>query len=150
MPDDRSQQEIADRLGIDDLLTRYAWAIDDKDWDALATVFTEDARIDYTSAGGISGTRDDVVAWLAETLSAFPMTQHMVTTRQVTLDGDRATARSMLFNPMGLSDGEGGLRVFYTGGVYRDRLRRTSDGWRIEERTEEALWFDGDLPEGVR
>ena len=149
MPDDRSPQEIADRLAIDDLLTRYAWAIDDKDWDALATVFTEDARIDYTSAGGIAGTRDEVVAWLAETLSAFTMTQHMVTTRQITLDGARATARSMLYSPMGLADGKGGLRVFYPGGVYRDRLRRTSEGWRIEERTEEALWFDGDLPEGV-
>ena len=149
MSEDLPPQDVADRLAIDGLLSRYAWAIDDKDWDALATVFTEDAHIDYTSAGGIAGDRDTVVAWLAETLAGFPMTQHMVTTRDISLDGDRATARSMVYNPMGLPDGDGGLRIFYTGGVYRDRLRRTADGWRIEERVEEALWFDGDLPEGV-
>ncbi|MDQ3145604.1 MAG: nuclear transport factor 2 family protein, partial [Actinomycetota bacterium] len=37
--------ELADRLEIDDLLTRYAVAIDTKDWGLLATCFTPDARI---------------------------------------------------------------------------------------------------------
>ena len=46
-------QEIADRIEIDDLITRYATAVDTKDWDLYRTVFTDDAVIDYTSAGGI-------------------------------------------------------------------------------------------------
>ena len=41
---------IADRLEIDDLLTRYTVAIDTKDWDLLATCFTPDAHIDYRAS----------------------------------------------------------------------------------------------------
>ena len=50
-----SLQEISDRLEIQDLLTRYSFAIDQRDWDALDSVFTEDARIDYSESGGAAG-----------------------------------------------------------------------------------------------
>ena len=48
-------QEIADRLEIDQLLVRYVDAIDAKDWDLLDTVFTPDAHLDYSSSGGPEG-----------------------------------------------------------------------------------------------
>ena len=35
-----SLQNVSDRLEIDDLLSRYTFAIDAKDFDALDTVFT--------------------------------------------------------------------------------------------------------------
>ncbi|MGY8803024.1 MAG: nuclear transport factor 2 family protein, partial [bacterium] len=46
-------QELLDRREIDDLLIRYATAVDTKDWDLWETCFTEDAFVDYESAGGI-------------------------------------------------------------------------------------------------
>jgi len=133
-------QEISDRIEIDDLLTRYATALDAKDWDLFTACFTSDAYIDYTAAGGIKGALPEVRQWLAEVMAAFPMTQHFVTNRAVDLDGDRATCRSCLFNPMGLPDGVSGLVVFFDGGHYRDRLVRTADGWRIAERIEEPTF----------
>ena len=54
-------RSLADRLEIGDLLTRYATAVDRRDWDLYRSVFTTDAEIDYTSAGGIAGTVDEVV-----------------------------------------------------------------------------------------
>jgi len=48
-------EELQDRFEIDELLTRYATAIDDKTFDLLDTVFTPDAHVDYISAGGIAG-----------------------------------------------------------------------------------------------
>ncbi len=48
-------QEIADRLEIQDLLTSYCTAIDTKQFNDLGCVFTPDAFIDYTSAGGGKG-----------------------------------------------------------------------------------------------
>ncbi|SVE24716.1 uncharacterized protein METZ01_LOCUS477570, partial [marine metagenome] len=57
-------RDLADRLAIGDLLTRYATAVDRRDWDLYRTVFTSDAEIDYTSAGGIAGTVDEVVEFL--------------------------------------------------------------------------------------
>jgi hypothetical protein len=59
---------LADRVAMDDLLTRYATAIDSRDWDLLDTVFTDDAQLDYRSAGGIEGSYPEVRRWLAEVL----------------------------------------------------------------------------------
>ena len=145
VPDDRLQ-ELADRLAIDDLLTRYAVALDTKQWDLLDSVFTPDAAIDYTSAGGIKGSFPEIRKWLADTLTGFPMTQHLVTNRHVTLDGDEATSRAYFYNPMGLPRKDGSVKLFFVGGYYNDRLRRTPDGWRIVERIEETAWMDGFPP----
>jgi 3-phenylpropionate/cinnamic acid dioxygenase small subunit len=135
-----TQQELADRIEIDDLLTRYAVAVDGKDWDLYASCFTHDAFIDYTSAGGIKGRLPEVKKWLSDTLVIFPMTQHVVANRVIVIDGDSATARSYFFNPMGLPDGNGGLKLFFDGGYYNDRLVRTDDGWKITERIEESAY----------
>lgn len=132
-------QHIADRIEIDDLLTRYATALDAKDWDTWASCFTPDAFIDYTAAGGVKGTLPQVRQWLTEVMAGFPMTQHLVTNRAVQIAGDTATCRSCLFNPMGVPD-NGSLMVFFEGGYYRDTLVRTADGWRIAKRVEEPTF----------
>jgi 3-phenylpropionate/cinnamic acid dioxygenase small subunit len=133
-------QEISDRIEIDDLLTRYASALDAKDWDLWASCFTADAFIDYNAAGGIKGSLPEVRKWLSEVMAGFPMTQHLVTNKTVRVDGDTATCRSYLFNPMGLPGDGGDLVLFFDGGYYRDKLRRTPAGWRIAERIEEPTY----------
>lgn len=143
---DATLQRISDRIEIDDLLTRYATAVDTKDWDLYASCFTPDAFIDYTGAGGIKGRLPEVKQWLAEVMPAFPMTQHLVTNRAVVIDGDTATSRSYLFNPMGLADAEHGLTLFLEGGYYNDKLVRTAAGWRIAERIEEPAYTTRNHP----
>jgi 3-phenylpropionate/cinnamic acid dioxygenase small subunit len=140
MMDAGKLRELADRLEIDDLLTRYATAVDNKDWDLFRTCFTPDAFIDYTAAGGIKGKLPEVATWLSEVLPAFPMTQHIVTNRDVVVDGDKATSRSCFFNPMGLAPGKEEMQLFFDGGYYNDKLVRTADGWRIAERIEETAY----------
>ena len=137
-----SLEEISDRIEIDDLLIRYTVAIDTKDWELLDTVYTPDARIDYTTSGGIKGEYPEVRTWLAKALSPFTMTQHLISNSVVQIDGDTATARTMVFNPMGTEDGKGGLKLFYVGAWYDDKLVRSEDGWRIAERFEEKAFFD--------
>ena len=51
---------VADRIRLDDLLTRYATAIDNRDWELLDTVFTGDAHLDYRTAGGLEGIYPEV------------------------------------------------------------------------------------------
>jgi len=137
-----SLDEISDRIQIDDLLIRYTVAIDKKDWDLLDTVYTPDAKIDYTESGGIKGEYPEVRAWLAKALAPFTMTQHLISNSVIELDGDAARGRTMVFNPMGTDDGNGGLKIFYVGAWYVDKLVRTSEGWRIAERFEEKAFFD--------
>lgn len=136
-------EDLADRLEIDDLLTRYATAIDTRDFDLLDSVFCADAHVDYTSAGGIAGDFPTVKAWLSEVLPHFPAYQHLVGNRRVTLAGDTATSVSVFYNPMVQGDGS----TFFVGGEYHDRLVRTPDGWRIAERIEKTVWTYGAVPE---
>jgi 3-phenylpropionate/cinnamic acid dioxygenase small subunit len=134
-------QEIADRIEIDDLLTRYATAVDTRDWDLYQTVFTPGAFIDYTSSGGIRGELAEVTKWLSDALSGFSMSQHLVTNRDIRVAGDTATSRSYFYNPMGRTKRDGTLDLMFVGGYYRDQLRRTGDGWRIAERIQDTAWF---------
>ena len=103
-----SLREISDRLQIQDLLTRYALAIDTKDWALLDTCFLPDATIDYTSTGGRKGPYAEIRKWLAEALAPFVVTMHCLGNTTVDLEGDSARARTYLWNPMGYqkSDGE--------------------------------------------
>jgi|TARA_R100000501_G_scaffold17919_3_gene35043 hypothetical protein len=140
-------QELSDRVEIQDLITRYAYAIDERDWDALDRVFTEDAIVDYTELGGKKGTRAETKAYLAEAMPNFPAFQHLSTTTRVDLDGDRAKAKTILFNPM-VMEHEGKERVFFIGLWYNDELVRTEAGWRISHRREEKCW-SYNAPEGM-
>lgn len=129
--------QIADRFEIEDLLTRYATGVDTKDWDLWESCFTPDAHIDYSAFGGTTGGVKEVRAWLAEVMTRFAATQHLVTNRDIELDGDRATARSGFYNPMAYALGDDKRVLFFEGGYYCDELVRTSEGWRIKTRREE-------------
>lgn len=133
-------QEIADRLQIQDLLARYSFAIDDRDWDALDDVFTADARIDYGQTGGAAGNLAEIKRWLPVALARFPRYQHLVATTKLDLDGDHARGRTILFNPMVHRGEDGAEQAFFIGLWYRDVFLRTPVGWRIAERVEEMSW----------
>ena len=139
-------QDFSDRIEIADLLTRYADAVDRRDWNRYRSVFTPDAHIDYTSVGGVAGTVDEVCGWLAEALVMFESTQHMISNVSVELDGDTAAVTAMVINPMKIPDGTVHGTVWITGGWYHHKLVRTPDGWRSRHLREEASWFQG-LPQ---
>jgi hypothetical protein len=129
-----SLEEISDRLEIQQLLVAYSTAIDQRRFEDLDAVFTPDAYIDYTALGGIEGRYPEVKAWLAEVLPNFPMYFHMLGNFSVRLDGDRASSRTICFNPMVLpGDKE---QVMFCGLWYDDEFLRTPDGWRMTRRVE--------------
>jgi 3-phenylpropionate/cinnamic acid dioxygenase small subunit len=145
-----SVQDLSDRLQINDLLTRYTVAIDQKNWSLLDTCFTPDAHLDYTSAGGVAGDYLKVRKWLEAALAPFPMTMHYISNSVVELGGDEASARTAVLNPMGFAKADGSLHIFTVGAYYNDKLARTDDGWRIRERIEEQAFLEGSLPEALQ
>ena len=68
-----SLQEISDRLEIQDLLSRYSYAIDERNWDGLDDVFTPYAVIDYSETGGAKGSVAQIKAWLPVAMERFPL-----------------------------------------------------------------------------
>jgi hypothetical protein len=132
-------KRIGDELEIAALLTRYARAVDTKDWALYRSVFTDDAYIDYSSAGVIAGTRDEVADWLSQAFTAIAMSMHYITNVEPEIDGDTATVRAMFYNPFQLA---GTSELSFCGGYYHHELVRTSDGWRSRSLREENAWFE--------
>lgn len=133
-----SPGEVADRLACSDVLEAYVTAVDTRDWDLLAGLLTDDARLDYTSSGGPAGGHADVVGWLEAGLSGFEVTQHMLATLRIVVDGDSASARPYLINPMGA-----GELNFLLAGSYRIELRRVGEAWRIAGLVQQTRWTQG-------
>lgn len=130
-------QALADHLELQQLVTRYANAIDTRDWSRLDSVFTPDAHIDYRAMGGIEGDYPTIRAWLAEALAPFPHYLHFVGNFDFRIEGDTASGRVACINPMAVRDGDGTVDVMTLYLWYIDRYVRTPQGWRISHRSEE-------------
>lgn len=140
-----STSELMERTAINDLLDDYALAVDTHDWDLLLSLFTPDAVLDYTAAGGPRGSREEVVGWISTSLPMVTLTQHLLTNRRVRLAGDEATVRTELLNPL-LLTGDEGTQMLLLGGRYDDRVQRTPDGWKFAERVHTTSWTAGPFP----
>ena len=129
-----SLAEISDRFEIHQLLIDYSTAIDQRRFDDLDRVFTEDAYIDYRAMGGIDGRFPEVKVWLAQVLPNFPAYAHMLGNFDVRIDGDTASSRTILFNPMVLGGEKN--QILFCGLWYEDEFIRTPQGWRMSRRVE--------------
>jgi len=131
---------VEDRLAIQDLIARYAVVVDSGDFDALDDLFSPDARIDFTAFGGPVGAPGEIKRFLSDSLGIFRRTQHMMGLPLITLDGDRASARTSCSNPMVISDSDGATKVWLIGLWYDDELVRTDAGWRFASRRQERCY----------
>ncbi|MFI9172337.1 nuclear transport factor 2 family protein [Streptomyces lincolnensis] len=137
---------VMDRLAVDELITDYATAVDDGDWEAYRGLFTPDGRADYRSAGGIEGEPARVADWLAESMRLFSMRQHLIVNRRLRFGihdqdtGDTVGVRADYVNPMRLAEDEGAAPDFVCGGRYAFGLLRTHDGWRLHEVVVQEKW----------
>jgi hypothetical protein len=86
-----SLDEIADRLGIEQVIARYVHALDARDYDALDDVFLPDTCFDLTEGGGIAGSWTEVKRYYQDNLEAFADYQHVFS--NVLLEFDTAAAR---------------------------------------------------------
>lgn len=135
-------EHLAVRLSIQDTLTRYATALDTHCLALFDEVFTPDAVLDYTAAGGVRGNREELRDWLRESMSRFDRWQHLLSNMVIAVEGDRATAMTDCYNPLAIGETPGEQRLLHAGARYHDRLQRTEAGWRIVERRLELLWID--------
>ncbi len=141
--------QLVDRQEILDLMYRYGMAVDHCDEAMYRSVFTADARIDYTDSGGIVDHVDAVTPWVLGALAGFAGLQHNMTNHFVELDGDTARACTYFVAHHTAVVDAAHEALVTVGGFYQDRLLRTADGWRIAERVELGVWLDGPWPEGV-
>ncbi len=122
--------ERDDRQDISDLLVRYATGIDRRDWPLFRTVFTDDCELDYGEIGTWQGV-DAVTDFMDTTHAMAGHTLHRLTNQAITLDGDKASARTYIDAVIMFGDNQSGVNAW---GFYDDEIVRTADGWRIARR----------------
>ena len=124
----------ADELEIRNLVARYSDAVNRRDAEAWGATWAEDGCwriLDMAPEG-----RAAIVALWKKLMQGFPFVVQMPSTGLVEVNGAAATGRFYLTEYGCGADGVGRLTL----GVYHDRLRRTKDGWRFQERRFEALY----------
>jgi ketosteroid isomerase-like protein len=142
-------QTIADRCEIEALRGEFADAVMMRDYDRLASLFTEDGvvRIPHIKAQAVS--REEIrvgVERLQGLWNYFVQTTHPGT---IQLAGDAAVGRAYISELGRMGDGSSQLNH----SVYHDRYQRTSDGWKFAERVYEVRYLDttplaGSAPHG--
>jgi SnoaL-like domain len=131
---------LYDRAAIANVLVGYANCLD-RDMSRWDDVFAPDAVLDYSAAGGIVASRDEMRHFMLKAHSSALATQHLVSNMEIRVDGDSAESetavRAMIVRP-----GSRAHLVEITDliAIYRDRLARRPEGWRIFRREASMQW----------
>jgi hypothetical protein len=131
---------------------RYLRCVDLKLWDEIGEVFTPDATVEYgTRVLGkpikLTG-RDEIVAFLRDSLGPGIVTVHFASQPEIDIDGDVASGTWSFEDTVIATE----YRVLIKGAAfYEDRHARGGDGWwRISHtgyvRTYEMMMSLDDVP----
>lgn len=122
---------------------RYLRALDTKHWGDFADTLTEDIVGDYGSSLGKEHrftNRGDLVEFMRTSMPAGVITEHRVDHPEITID-DNDEAEGIWYLQDRVIVAEYNFMLFGAA-FYRDRYRRTDDGWKIcatgYQRTYEA------------
>ena len=127
---------IEDRFAIQDLMARYAWALDTGDVDALVECFHPDAVVleevfeDPDRWEGHAGIR--ALGEHYRNSPGFPGRQHHVS--QLLLEGEPPSVGAKSFAFVTECHGEPPYTLRFAG-YYQDRLRKADGLWRFQCRT---------------
>ena len=136
--DDRALRHVLDLEQLRGLGQRYARAVDGRDHDALAELFTPDATID-----GLRGSAPiaEYLETVRATQPAFETSMHVLGDPLIALEpGADAAALdtyAVVYQIGALAPGGTGMTL---GIRYHDTVARVDDGWRIRRRRTELLW----------
>jgi len=128
--------EFVSRDEIRDLSRRYMRGLDRLDRKLLASVFADDATVDY---GYFQGSARDFVDWAYDQLKDHHANHHMIGQMLVVVDGDTAVGE-IYFQAYHRLAAAGEAHDLFISGRYVDRYVRRNGEWKILFRSEVADW----------
>jgi len=143
MTDAEKLQWLYDRAQIIDVVTRFAVALDTRDWALHRTCFADTVTFEYPASGGHRVLKaSDLVHTSPPFFEHFDATQHLSTNHQIEIEGDRAVCTSTLHaRHFRGSESPEPLQVQI--GYYRNHLQRQDDGWKIFLSEQLVFWSEG-------
>lgn len=135
-------EELADRYAIGQLANIYALGMDMRDYELARSAFADDAI-----GVGRNGPEpiDDYLKATYGVASSFAATQHMIGNQYIAIDGDDAVLWSYAVAHHKVAPGDERDEII-AGVQYRDKCKRTPEGWLIVERSVNAMWMDKAVP----
>jgi uncharacterized protein (TIGR02246 family) len=113
------------RAQIEELRANYCYHVDDADGEAFASLFAEDALLDFGSAGTYAG-REELRDFVESVVpDHYEFIVHMVHNPVIRVDGDSATGRWYFEAPATTTDGED----VWIQGRYDDEYARVDGEW---------------------
>ena len=142
-PREPALQLLLDRTEIHDLLMRYAFACDRREFEVQASCFVPD--VGGTWGFGAIPDRDTMMDYIHQ-VARFHTTMHFLGNEFIEVDGDEASlqAFAMLMHRATRRDGTP-FQYNPSDRRYSERLERREGRWIIVERNVEPLW----APTGV-
>src|SRR4051812_13319125 len=128
---------LADRHAVADLVARLAVLLDEERYDELGTVYADDVVLRFPS-GEMHGLTE-ATAMARRRAARYDRMQHINTDVVVDLDGDSASVRS---NHRAVHVHTGGR--YEAGIVQRFDAARTPAGWRLVGGRAEIVWTEGE------
>lgn len=128
-------QELSDRAAVEDLVSRLAYAQDDRDYSAFRALFTDVVLLEMFGVPLSEVAADDLTAKAASTLGKWAYTQHWATNVLVEFDGDRATVRSNGTTYVHAPTEPGVADYCITREYVNLGCVRTDEGWLIDRVT---------------
>jgi ketosteroid isomerase-like protein len=131
-------RELADRVEIEALRGEYVDAVMMRDYDRLASLFTDDGAVRMPHIGQEAVGRQQIRAGVERLQGMWEFFVQTTHAGVVELDGDTASGRAYLSELGQMRDGSSHLNY----AVYHDRYRRTPHGWKFTERVYEVRYVD--------
>jgi 3-phenylpropionate/cinnamic acid dioxygenase small subunit len=135
-----TQQGLADRAAIQELIVRYVTALDTRDADLYVSVFTEDAEFDIEGdvrkghdaiRGIVTGLQESRAANTAAGRPNVDLYHAILNSSIQLLDADEATHRSYWQT---LRKSAENTIVIGAMGIYEDQLVKQQGEWKIKKR----------------
>jgi len=136
----KADKELADRLEVRDVIERYSDAVTHRLWADAAATFHEDAV--WKAGAPISielKTRDGIIASLKAGICRMDFLAQMTHSVTITVDGDKATARTIVHELGRNSSQKSGVCLI---GAYHDTLSRRAGRWAFDRREFVVIFSD--------
>jgi hypothetical protein len=132
-------QELRDMEEIKRLRALVIRYVDARDWDAWATLLTEDFYFD--SDAGIHEGREEVIAMVSSALSDAS-TVHHVYAPDIKITGPDTASASWRMEDWVRMNYQGTPMAMHGHGFYHEDYVRTDDGWRLKKCVMERIRVD--------
>lgn len=140
--------EKFEKDAIREVISRYFYCLDSRDFELLKTCFTSDSKCEYDEGRRIFIGKEAIIEALRN-ITQFKYSHHIIGSMMIDIKDKYAKTDTYCIAFLNRENSNNN-RVIIRGLRYMDELIKTGDGWKINHRIHIPLWqceMNSSLPE---